>query len=193
MAAFFACAFAVTLMGFIYLLYQMSYYDELTGILGRRALDERLAKLPAHYAIAMIDIDHFKVFNDLHGHDVGDQALRMVATSISAVRGGGTVYRYGGEEFAVVFGGKNKDEAAVYLEEIRAKTAAAVFRKRAPDRPKTKPKKLPQLAKKEELHITISIGAADNFGKFTTHGEVMKSADNALYKAKETGRNRVVV
>ncbi len=69
--------------------HEMAYRDELTGLLGRRALNERLQGLGRRYAIAMLDIDHFKKFNDSYGHDVGDEVLRLVATRISSVGGGG--------------------------------------------------------------------------------------------------------
>src|SRR5256886_12520539 len=65
--------------------HHMAYDDPLTGLLGRRALDEALVRLGGHYAIAMVDIDHFKRFNDEHGHDAGDQLLRMLATKLSQI------------------------------------------------------------------------------------------------------------
>ena len=58
--------------------------------------------------VAMVDVDHFKKFNDTYGHDTGDSVLRMIATKLQKVGGGGTAYRYGGEEFSIIFNGKNK-------------------------------------------------------------------------------------
>lgn len=81
--------------------YQMAFRDELTGLPGRRALNERMQRLGRNYVIAMTDVDHFKKFNDTHGHDVGDQVLRLVASRLSKVTGGGRAHRYGGEEFAL--------------------------------------------------------------------------------------------
>ena len=83
--------------------YQMAFRDELTGLPGRRALNERLQRLGRSYVIAMADVDHFKKFNDTHGHDVGDQVLRLVAAQLRKIGGGGKAYRYGGEEFTLVF------------------------------------------------------------------------------------------
>src|SRR5712691_7528491 len=85
---------------------RMAFRDELTGLPSRRALDERLAGLGRHYTVAMLDIDRFKSFNDLYGHDVGDQVLRMIAARLAEIGGGGSAYRYGGEEFTVLFPGK---------------------------------------------------------------------------------------
>lgn len=99
--------------------YQMAFRDELTGLPGRRALNERMQRLGRNYVLAMSDVDHFKKFNDTHGHDVGDQVLRLVASKLSKVSGGGRAYRYGGEEFAVVFAGKTLEECMPHLEVIR--------------------------------------------------------------------------
>ena len=77
--------------------YEVAYRDELTGLPGRRALNELLPQLGGRYAIAMGDVDHFKNFNDTYGHDAGDQVLRMVAGKLSRVAGGGRAFRYGGE------------------------------------------------------------------------------------------------
>ena len=96
----------------------MAYRDDLTGLLGRRALGEGLDRLGRSYCIAMLDVDHFKKFNDTHGHDVGDEVLRMVSSHISRVDGG-TAYRYGGEEFCVVFPRRSVEEAAAALDVVR--------------------------------------------------------------------------
>jgi len=89
--------------------HRMAYGDELTGLPGRRALDEALLRLGGRYAIAMVDIDHFKRFNDQYGHDAGDQLLRMVGGQLTQIEAGGRPFRYGGEEFAVLFPGKSAD------------------------------------------------------------------------------------
>jgi diguanylate cyclase (GGDEF)-like protein len=67
----------------------------------------------------MMDIDHFKKFNDTHSHDIGDEVLKMVAQQIARVEGGGAAYRYGGEEFCVVFAGKDNEYAREFLEDVR--------------------------------------------------------------------------
>ena len=97
----------------------MAYRDELTGLPGRRALNERLKMLGGTYSIAMLDIDHFKKFNDKHGHDVGDEVLRLVASRMGRVTGGGTAYRYGGEEFCIVFPRRHIEDCVQPLETVR--------------------------------------------------------------------------
>ena len=99
--------------------HQMAYLDELTGLPQRRALNENLLILGRKFSIAMLDIDHFKKFNDKHGHDVGDQVLQMVSRKLRQVRGSGKVYRYGGEEFSIVFPGREMHDASFFLEEVR--------------------------------------------------------------------------
>ena len=171
--------------------YAMAYRDELTGLPARRALREALAQVPGAYTIAMVDVDHFKRFNDDHGHDAGDQVLRMVATSLSRVGGGGRAFRYGGEEFAVLFRGKNVIESAPHLEQLREAVAESAFMVRGPGRPWRKPKSpRGRRAKARRIVVTVSIGAAQSRGTARA-ADVLKAADKALYRAKEGGRNRV--
>ena len=119
----------------------MAFRDGLTSLPSRRAFDEAIGKLSGRYAIAMVDIDHFKAVNDQYGHDVGDQVLRMVAARLAAVRGGARAYRVGGEEFALVFAKRPAKEVMAELESLRAAVAASGFVLRAPDRPARKPKR----------------------------------------------------
>jgi len=170
----------------------MAFRDELTGLPARRALREDMLKLGSHYTLAMLDIDHFKKFNDRHGHDVGDQVLRMVAAKLSNVSGGGRAYRYGGEEFTVIFPGKYADDAADHLEELRKDVASCGFVLRGSMRPMSKPKK-PRKGWKpaKKVSVTISIGLAGRDGNNTNPQEVLKAADKALYRAKKAGRNRL--
>ncbi|MDH5360369.1 MAG: GGDEF domain-containing protein, partial [Gammaproteobacteria bacterium] len=107
--------------------YRMAYLDELTSLPGRRALQENLARLTGDYTLAMLDIDHFKKFNDTYGHDIGDQVLRFVAGKMRKVGGGGKAYRYGGEEFTFIFAGKGIDEALPHLEAVRMDIAESKF------------------------------------------------------------------
>src|SRR5207249_5511257 len=107
--------------------HRMAYDDPLTGLPGRRALDEALLRLGGQYAIAMVDIDHFKRFNDEHGHDAGDQLLRMLATKLTGIEGGGRPFRYGGEEFAVLFPGASSEGALPHLERLRQTIERAPF------------------------------------------------------------------
>jgi diguanylate cyclase (GGDEF)-like protein len=137
-------------------------------------------------------VDHFKRFNDRYGHDAGDQALRMVAAELARVGKGGKAYRYGGEEFSVVFNGRSADEANAALEQVRSSIESKRFAIRAPDRPKRKPKQ-PQSASTEKLvTLTVSMGVAFPSSRRPTPAEVLKAADQALYKAKRGGRNRIV-
>ena len=75
----------------------------------------------------MLDVDHFKKFNDSYGHESGDQALRLVASRLAHITGGGKAYRYGGEEFAIVFPNKSSDEVFVFLDRMRRVIEQSVF------------------------------------------------------------------
>jgi len=173
--------------------YGMAFKDELTGLPARRALEQALLKLGSRYTIAMMDIDHFKKFNDTYGHDVGDQVLRMVASHLARVGGGGKAYRYGGEEFTVVFSGKSVKDAREHAEALREAIASAKFHIRGKDRPKKKPEnaKSKQKSSGQTVTVTISIGLAERSDQNRVPAEVMKAADKALYRAKKAGRNRV--
>ena len=175
--------------------YAMAYRDDLTGLPARRALMRDLEGLSPPYTAAMVDVDHFKKFNDRHGHDVGDQVLRMVAGRLARVRGGGRSYRYGGEEFTVLFPGRAPGEAMPHLERLRADVEAAAFSLRSWSRPATRPEK-PSRSEAKRLSVTVSIGVAGvpAGGKASSRDDaeaVLKRADKALYKAKRAGRNRV--
>ncbi len=171
--------------------YAMAYADELTGLPSRRALNELLGELGPRYAVAMVDVDHFKKFNDAYGHQAGDQLLRKIAATLRAVAGGGRAFRYGGEEFAVVFPGLTVDRASPHLEALRQTIAETTFTVRAPDRPRKKPKEaLPGSGK--QAGVTVSIGLADSASAGPMPADVVKAADEALYRAKRRGRNRLV-
>ncbi|MDT8388942.1 MAG: GGDEF domain-containing protein [Lentisphaeria bacterium] len=171
-----------------------AFVDQLTQLPGRRALDYRLATLGPKYAIAMVDIDHFKKVNDRHGHDVGDQALRFIAAKLRHVRDG-RAYRYGGEEFAVIFPKQTVDQVTSSLNALREGIHKSTFVLRDNDRPMSKLKgaaKRKRTAKeKKGLTLTISVGVADSFGEDSEPQDVIINADKALYKAKKDGRNRV--
>jgi diguanylate cyclase (GGDEF)-like protein len=173
--------------------YDIAYRDELTGLLGRRAFNSMMEHLGRTYAFAMCDVDHFKKFNDTYGHDVGDQVLKMVAAKLSQVEGGGRVFRYGGEEFLVVFRGRSAREAEPFVESVRTAIAEAGFVLRAPDRPATKPKELPEANQRRQptIAVTISIGVAEKSMRHSTPELVLDAADAALYSAKAAGRNCV--
>src|ERR1700732_2776475 len=114
--------------------YVLAYHDELTGIRGRRAFNESLLSLDQQYAIAIVDIDHFKKFNDTYGHDVGDQVLCMVAKRLSDVGGDGQAFRCGGEEFAIVFRNTSAKEAFEHLDSLRQVIEESTFHVRGADR-----------------------------------------------------------
>ncbi len=174
--------------------YRMAFRDELTGIPSRRALNERLAGLGRTYTVAMVDVDHFKNFNDTYGHDLGDQVLKMVAAHIASVGGGGTAYRYGGEEFTILFPGKEADEAMRHLEALREEVESYRLALRATDRPKKAKGGKRQRGGwrgKNSVSVTVSIGVAERNGRLATPQAVIEAADRALYRAKDKGRNRV--
>jgi diguanylate cyclase (GGDEF)-like protein len=114
--------------------YVLAYHDELTGIRGRRAFNESLLSLDQQYAIAIVDIDHFKKFNDTYGHDVGDQVLCMVASRLSQVSGGGQAFRCGGEEFAIVFPNTSAKDAYEHLDSLRRVIERSTFQLRSSER-----------------------------------------------------------
>lgn len=157
--------------------HQIAYTDELTRLKGRRALMESFQGLGRKYALAMMDIDHFKKFNDTYGHDVGDDVLVLVAKTLSKISVG-TPYRYGGEEFVVVFPRKNAAEVKEALEAVRLNIEALVLNVKAEG--KQKPPK-----------VTVSFGLAEKIAEYKNAEAVMKAADEALYAAKKAGRNQI--
>jgi diguanylate cyclase (GGDEF)-like protein len=181
--------------------YNMAYRDELTGLPHRRALNEQFLSLGGRYSLAMLDVDHFKKFNDTHGHDIGDQVLQMVAAKIDQVGGGGRSFRYGGEEFSVVFPRMKKEDALYHLDEIRKaiQNYEMVVRKEPREettRDKSERKKRQRgsfRTASEKVSVTISIGVAERGPDLPTPDDVLKAADQALYAAKKGGRNQVAV
>jgi diguanylate cyclase (GGDEF)-like protein len=173
--------------------HRLAFNDELTGLPGRRALQEAMAGLGPRYVLAMADVDHFKAFNDTHGHDIGDQVLKLVAARLADVEGGGRAFRYGGEEFTVLFPHAALADALPHLETIRAAVESYPMAVRGEDRPKDKDEGAKRRADSVPgltVNVTVSIGVAESTpGKTPT--QVLKSADEALYRAKKGGRNRV--
>jgi len=162
-----------------------SLTDALTGIANRRAFDLELQESMTeaneqHSALCLLllDIDHFKKFNDTYGHLTGDKVLRFVATILKrCVKGQDFAARYGGEEFAVILPNTSQVGAKVIAEQIRKAISA---------------KELEDKTRNENYgKITASIGIAEyRFNEVT--GDLIKRSDEALYKAKDAGRNRVV-
>ena len=182
---FLTAAGLILIIGIIEASYSMAYMDELTGIPARRALREMLMKLGNKYTLAMIDIDFFKKFNDTYGHDIGDEVLKLVATNLETVTGGGRAFRYGGEEFTIVFPGKAPNEVVPHLEKLREQVAKSGYTKKSNSKAKGRN------STTKQLFVTISIGVAEKNAKNKTTTEVMKAADKALYRAKKKGRNCV--
>jgi diguanylate cyclase (GGDEF)-like protein len=214
--------------------YVLAYHDELTGIRGRRAFNESLLSLDQQYAIAIVDIDHFKKFNDTYGHDVGDQVLCLVAKRLSQVGGDGQAFRCGGEEFAIVFRNTSAKEAFDHLDALRQIIEKSTFQMRGSERraeakaertanasaEKSSNRRAGELdrrkpAKKkaglrrdgrirpssgaqlranqqpDHLSVTVSIGVAEPSTRYRQPEQVIQAADQALYRAKNKGRNRV--
>ena len=200
-----ATAGLILLASLIETSYVLAYHDELTGIRGRRAFNDALLSLEQQYAIAIVDIDHFKQFNDTYGHDTGDQVLRMVAARLTEVGGGGQAFRCGGEEFAIVFRDLSAKEAFERLELLRQSIQDSRFRVRGverrrsprpedPDRRKPAGKKSPRTVVEQspgELSVTVSMGVAEPSTRYRQPEQVINAADQALYRAKHNGRNRV--
>jgi diguanylate cyclase (GGDEF)-like protein len=183
--------------------YSLAYRDELTGLDSRRAFNDALLRLRHPYSVAAVDIDHFKSINDTYGHDTGDHVLRMVASRLARVSGGGQSYRVGGEEFTILFSGKVAKDVADHLEllrmdiescsfklrsgEERRKVARDSDRRSATQRPKRSPR-----PSSGALSVTVSIGIAESQPRLSPE-QTIQFADQALYRAKQSGRNRIVV
>ena len=160
---------------------QLAVTDGLTGLYNHRYLHERLrleveraqrSRLPV--SMLMIDVDHFKAYNDRFGHPAGDEVLRQLARLAAAERRkNDVVARYGGEEFALLLVDTDKTHAVAIAEKLRASVAAHAF---------------PNLAVGE---VTISLGVATSPGDAASATELVAAADAALYHAKDSGRNRV--
>ena len=180
--------------------HDMAYRDELTALPSRRALNQMLLSLGRRYTIAMLDIDHFKKFNDTHGHDVGDEVLQMVAAKIARIAGGGKPFRYGGEEFTIVFPGKSPQQAQQHLEALRSEIENYKMVMRQHQRrnqsssanragQKARSRNTSESPANKSLSVTISIGYATREGDMKLPEAVIKAADQALYRAKNKGRN----
>jgi diguanylate cyclase (GGDEF)-like protein len=177
--------------------YLMAYQDVLTGLPARRALTEALHQMNGKFTIAMVDVDHFKKLNDRYGHDVGDQVLRMLASRLAKVSNGGRAFRYGGEEFAILFPGDGIEECLPELETLRRGVEESKFTVRRRLQRRRKPAKANNGSgngrARPQIAVTVSIGAAESNGRQDAPELVVQAADQALYRAKEEGRDRAVV
>ena len=192
--AFMTSAGGIVLVAFVQESHRLAFRDELSGLPGRRALDEKLRALGPRYAIAMADVDHFKGFNDTHGHDIGDQVLKLVAARLAETGGGAEAFRYGGEEFCLLFRDKTLKEALPYLEHTRASVERYRMAVRGDERPRQQEagiRRRGDSVPTKLLSVTISFGAAEPEIERQPPVQVLKAADEALYRAKNAGRNRV--
>ncbi len=187
-------AMALLMLGVFITTHRMAFIDPLTHQYNRRALDYTLTHLSRkrQFAIGMLDIDHFKRINDRFGHDFGDHVLRMVAARIRSARGA-RVYRYGGEEFCLLFKGRSLREAVLRCNVVREAVAARPIAMRSPRRPAHKPLKKSAFREKvPSVKVTVSIGLAHSTEADADPAAVIEKADKNLYKAKKNGRNQVV-
>lgn len=183
------------LIALAYRMVHLAYIDELTGLPQRRALENRLRGMGRKSAVTMLDVDHFKSFNDTWGHEVGDQVLRLLGAILSK-QSGLQAFRYGGEEFTLVFSHDRKKDIKQKLEAVRAEVEAYPLRLRQdedrPDDKKSGKQRRGSGGTEKTVNITISLGCA-----LRQPGEapdaILKRADEALYKAKQGGRNKVVM
>jgi diguanylate cyclase (GGDEF)-like protein len=191
-SAYFASGGLILSIAVLETSYTLAYRDELTQLPSRRALNDALAKVGDQYAVAMVDVDHFKQFNDTYGHETGDQVLQMIASRLEDVTGGGKAFRYGGEEFAVIFPNSTVDGAYPSLETLRKSIEETPFKVRESDRRKEgrgKKKKQKRGRGKNQVQVTVSIGAAGCDRQKLPSDQVLGAADKALYRAKNNGRN----
>jgi diguanylate cyclase (GGDEF)-like protein len=166
-------------------LHRMAYTDALTGLRNRRALDEMVGDVSSasmlsveHQGLILIDIDHFKAINDQYGHVVGDIVLREVARRIrSIVTSSQQAFRYGGEEFAVLTTGLPIEDVCAIAECIRQALSTDAVR----------------VPVGVDLSVTASLGVALRNETISTWFDLLSAADFALYRAKASGRNRLIL
>src|SRR2546430_7517658 len=144
--------------------HRLAFRDELTNLPSRRALAERLTGLGPTYAIAMVDVDNFKQFNDAPRHHIGAQGPKLAAARLAAIEGGGTSYRYGGEEFCVLFSDRTLEQALPHLEQLRKDIEDYRMAVRGGGRPQERgagSRPRATQAPEEKLLVTGSIRAAE--------------------------------
>jgi diguanylate cyclase (GGDEF)-like protein len=163
---------------------KMATHDALTGIANHRTMQEFLARrfaeaqrMGQELGLLMVDVDHFRSFNEEEGHDAGDEVLRLVAEALkAAVRPYDLAARYGGEEFTVVMPGSSMASSMAVAERIRKKVSQVAF----------------TTGSGRGRHVTVSIGCACFPKNAKDAASLLKAADSALYQAKRNGRNKVV-
>ncbi len=163
----------------------LAMHDGLTGLLNRRAIEEyaqaefsMASRKGRSLSIVLLDIDHFKNVNDQYGHEIGDITLQHVAKILSdGIRDYDRVGRWGGEEFILVLPETQLQDAIVVAERLRIQISETVIR----------------LENESSLSVQISLGIACSSGQFDSLAKFIDAADQALYQAKQTGRNKVCV
>lgn len=163
----------------------LAMHDGLTGLLNRRAIEEyaeaefnMAGRKKQAMSVILLDIDHFKNVNDRFGHKFGDVVLRQVAQTLKEdLRNYDRVGRWGGEEFLLILPGTELKDAVIVAERLRSKTAAVQT----------------SLENGETFSIHISLGTACTTGQFQSLAKLIDAADQALYQAKQSGRNHVCV
>ena len=161
---------------------KLALYDALTGLYNRGSFDEalqdeliRASRYGKYTSLLLIDIDFFKNVNDTYGHQAGDNVLKSIANTISSLkRCSDYAARYGGEEFAIILPETTSEDAMTMAERIRAAVAGKEFK----------------ISKKVTIHLTISIGIGSSMKQISPE-LLIETADRALYKAKENGRNQI--
>jgi len=159
--------------------------DGLTGLFNRRYAEERLDKEfvratrhARELSVLFMDLDHFKFFNDMYGHQVGDEILEILAGIMTqAVRESDTLARWGGEEFIVICPETNQEDAGILAQRIRKSVAGHPF---------------PNAAQQPLGIVSLSIGVASRSNATESPEKLLRFADEAVYVAKDNGRNRVV-
>jgi diguanylate cyclase (GGDEF)-like protein len=160
---------------------QLATTDPLTGLLNRRSFQaaclrefERFRRQGSPLSLMLLDIDHFKSINDRFGHDVGDQALTALAsTCLAKLRRTDVMARLGGEEFVILTPGSKPDDAMLLAERLRVSVAQMT-------------------TGRDQISFTVSIGLAEAHARDPSIEDVLVRADQALYQAKNEGRNRVI-
>lgn len=162
----------------------LSITDELTGLSNRRCFDTtfekeflRASRYSNKLTLVMFDIDHFKSVNDTYGHQCGDFILRQVANAaLQTFRKTDTVFRYGGEEFAVILTETDINQSIIPLERFRKTVQTLGLNYQG-----------------QEVNITVSIGACQLTSEMATKEEFLQKTDEALYEAKNSGRNKTIL
>jgi diguanylate cyclase (GGDEF)-like protein/PAS domain S-box-containing protein len=161
---------------------KLSRTDPLTGLLNRRSFEEisakeysRFERQGEKYSLLVLDVDHFKSINDSYGHNIGDLVLKMLADNcVANLRTHDVVARCGGEEFCVILPYTNRDTAVSIAEKLRREISSHALRVRD-----------------SEVAVTVSIGISEVQASDKSHTEVLERADEAMYDAKRSGRDRI--